>query len=407
MSAALDSADAIRRRLFELVELIERATPLLESNPFTGGEPPWVRDTPALADALLALDDTALDALELDDDACGQLLRRIDARYAEIEERTSIAARPALPHSREPAHVPGRKWRQIEAFAAAVPSEPSHWVDWCAGKGHLGRALAERGARVRCVERDPKLCDAGRRLAGARDVHFECRDVITAPPGLNASEHVAALHACGHLHDALIERAAAAEPAGVAIAPCCYHRSAAPNASWRPLAATGPREPLSAALVRFAVRETVTAPAGVRRKRLQERAFRLGYDALRQTLEPNGGSYRPLHSVRKGMLADGFMRFCERAAVAHALTLPQDVDFERWLKEGRLRDGRARRLELVRTPFRRVLELRMVLDRALLLAERGYAVRIEAFCARALTPRNLLILAQRRDLSSPTGQGSG
>ena len=49
----------------------------------------------------------------------------------------------------------------------------------------------------------------------------------------------------------------------------------------------------------------------------------------------------------------------------------------------------------------------MVLDRALLLAERGYAVRIEAFCARALTPRNLLILAQRRDLSSPTGQGSG
>ncbi|MCH2099396.1 MAG: hypothetical protein MK142_13505, partial [Pseudomonadales bacterium] len=81
MSAALDSADAIRRRLFELVELIERATPLLESNPFTGGEPPWVRDTPALADALLALDDTALDALELDDDACGQLLRRIDARY--------------------------------------------------------------------------------------------------------------------------------------------------------------------------------------------------------------------------------------------------------------------------------------------------------------------------------------
>ena len=280
-------------------------------------------------------------------------------------------------------------------------------MDWCAGKGHLGRALAERGAEVRCVERDAKLCREGRRLAGSGDVRFECRDVMAAPPELSAGEHVAALHACGHLHDALIERATEAGTAGMAIAPCCYHRSAAPEAPWQPLAATGPRDPLTATLVRFAVRETVTAPAGVRRRRLQERRYRLGYDALRRSLEPESDAYRPLRSVRKAPLADGFTAFCERAAQEHAIRLPKKVDFEHWYNKGVLRDGRARRLDLARAPFRRVLELRMVLDRALLLAERSYAVRVEAFCPRALTPRNLLILARRRDLSSPTKQGFG
>jgi hypothetical protein len=407
MTATLDSADTIRRRLFSLTDLTERAAPILESNPFADDTPAWVADAQALADALLALDDAALDAFELDDVACRHLLRGMDSRYSEIEDLVSIEARTSPRRSREPAHVPGRKWRQIEAFAAAVPSEASHWVDWCAGKGHLGRTLAERGAEVRCVERDPKLCSEGRRLAGSGDVRFECRDVIAAPPELSAGEHVAALHACGHLHDALIERATEAGTAGVAIAPCCYHRSAAPEAPWQPLAATGPRDSLPATLVRFAVRETVTAPAGVRRRRLQERRYRLGYDALRRGVEHGSGTYRPLRSVRKAALADGFAAFCERAASEHAIALPKDVDFEHWHKEGVLRDGRARRLDLARTPFRRVLELRMVLDRALLLAERSYAVRVEAFCPRALTPRNLLILARRRKLSSPTERESG
>ncbi|MNG29795.1 hypothetical protein D3C84_1152830 [compost metagenome] len=54
-----------------------------------------------------------------------------------------------------------------------------------------------------------------------------------------------------------------------------------------------------------------------------------------------------------------------------------------------------RNLELLRNLFRRPLELWLVLDRALFLEEQGYRVRPGLFCDYPLTPRNLLILAER------------
>ncbi|MNJ72573.1 hypothetical protein D3C77_692410 [compost metagenome] len=54
-----------------------------------------------------------------------------------------------------------------------------------------------------------------------------------------------------------------------------------------------------------------------------------------------------------------------------------------------------RNLELVRGLFRRPLELWLLLDRALFLHEQGYRVRLGCFCPPHLTPRNLLLLAER------------
>ena len=51
-------------------------------------------------------------------------------------------------------------------------------------------------------------------------------------------------------------------------------------------------------------------------------------------------------------------------------------------------------LDLVRHQFRRLLELWLVLDRALYLAEQGYRVEVGEFCSRELSPRNLLIDAR-------------
>jgi hypothetical protein len=38
-----------------------------------------------------------------------------------------------------------------------------------------------------------------------------------------------------------------------------------------------------------------------------------------------------------------------------------------------------------------------VLDLAAYLEEQGYAVKLQSFCAQRLTPRNLLISAERAD----------
>lgn len=147
------------------------------------------------------------------------------------------------------------------------------------------------------------------------------------------------------------------------------------------------------------MRETVTAPRHVRRRRRTERRYRLAFEALRRQLDPERPDYRPVPSVPGSLLSEGFPAFCARAAAHLDLALPSEVDAGHWLALGAEADARARRLELARTPFRRLLELRMVLDRALALAEAGYEVGVGEFCERALTPRNLMIVAERRDRS--------
>jgi len=54
-----------------------------------------------------------------------------------------------------------------------------------------------------------------------------------------------------------------------------------------------------------------------------------------------------------------------------------------------------RNLELLRNLFRRPLELWLLLDRALYLQEQGYHVKLGTFCDYQLSPRNLLLLAER------------
>ncbi|GAB0077101.1 hypothetical protein TOC8171_25030 [Pseudomonas syringae] len=77
---------------------------------------------------------------------------------AEAVALSHVAELPAFPlapvNARMNVDVPGRKWQQIEAFAAHLDMRDSttHWLDWCAGKGHLGRRLTARGQSLTCLE---------------------------------------------------------------------------------------------------------------------------------------------------------------------------------------------------------------------------------------------------------------
>lgn len=399
MKAGPAGAEALRGRLDEVIAALDGARDLLAENPFRDATPAWLDQAPELTGHLLALDDDTLDALELDPAALTMRLAPLDGRYAALPGLTAMgrwqAREPLLP-APEPPHVPGRKWAQIRAFLAALEPATDPAVDWCAGKGHLGRQLHLRGGGpVRCVERDARLCADGETLARGLPVVFERRDVVAEPPALGADERIVALHACGHLHDALLDATLAAGARGLALAPCCYHLGSAAGAPWTPRSRSGPRAPLPDALVRFAVRETVTAPRHVRRRRRLERRYRLAFEALRRQLQPEHPTYRSVPSVPGSLLAEGFEAFCTHAAAHLDLDLPGDIDAAHWLEIGAEADGRARRLELARAPFRRLIELRMVLDRALALAEAGYEVGVAEFCERALTPRNLMIVAER------------
>lgn len=66
-----------------------------------------------------------------------------------------------------------------------------------------------------------------------------------------------------------------------------------------------------------------------------------------------------------------------------------------------------RAFELIRAAVRRPLEVWLVLDMALGLADEGLAVEVGEFCGRELTPRNLLIRARRRSAPRSAGDGQG
>jgi len=296
--------------------------------------------------------------------------------------------------------VPGRKWQQIEAFASRLSfaSQPTHWLDWCSGKGHLGRRLLGTGQQLTCVEYDPALVASGQALSQRHHLHalHVEQDVLAADAAsiISAQHTPVALHACGDLHVRLMQLASAAGCQQMAIAPCCYNRIN--HSEYQALSSTGLRSALQLSLEDLALpmSETVTAGARVRRQRDTSMARRLAFDLLqRQVREVD--EYLSTPSLPSAWLDKPFADYCRDLAALKELSTIGSPDWQALEVAGWQRLVEVRNLELLRGLFRRPLELWLNLDRAIFLAEQGYVVRLGTFCDAPLTPRNFLLLAER------------
>jgi hypothetical protein len=296
--------------------------------------------------------------------------------------------------------VPGRKWQQIEAFASRLSfaSRPTHWLDWCSGKGHLGRRLLGSEQQLTCVEYDPLLVASGQALSQRHHLHalHVEQDVLAtnASAVLSANHTPVALHACGDLHVRLMQLASAAGCQRMAIAPCCYNRIS--RCEYQALSCAGSASLLQLSLEDLALpmSETVTAGARVRRQRDTSMARRLAFDLLQRQVR-GVDEYLPTPSLPSAWLDKPFADYCRDLADLKQLSTIGTPDWAALEAAGWQRLAEVRNLELLRGLFRRPLELWLNLDRALFLAEQGYAVRLGTFCESALTPRNFLLLAER------------
>ncbi|MCK3826800.1 methyltransferase [Pseudomonas sp. W2Aug9] len=314
-----------------------------------------------------------------------------------------LSAVDKLPaHSLDPARhrlnvdVPGRKWQQIEAFGAALTfaQTPAHWLDWCAGKGHLGRRLLQPGQRLTCLEYDPALIASGQALSdhhGLPAAH--CLQDVMADVAIDPEHTPVALHACGDLHVRLLQLASAAGCKQLALAPCCYNRINAER--YQALSAAGRASLLTLSIddLGLPLSETVTAGNRVRQQRDTSMARRLGFDRLQRQLR-GCDDYLPTPSLPTSWLDKSFADYCRELANLKNLSTGEQ-DWPALEAHGWQRLAEVRNLELVRGLFRRPLEMWLVLDRALFLSEKGYNVEVGTFCEPTLTPRNLMVLAQR------------
>lgn len=367
---------------------------LWRPQPFRELRPDWCALHPRLTSELLALDERAVVSLNSDEAAAHRFLCRHFPAWRRPGLPGDVLPAPvprSLVDTRWSWGVPGRKGAQIEAFVAACAPAGLPVLEWCAGKGHLGRLLALRhGVPVLSLDSAVDLCCEGQKLAVRAGVNqaFLAADALTFK--VPAGRHVVALHACGELHRALLRQAN--DCAALDIAPCCYHLGMedvySPLSSRTELILTSDE-------VRLAVTETVTASPRQARQRDRALAWKLAFDAWRRQVCASGYvAFKPIPSI---WWQQDFRSFCQQLSRREGVDVPGEADYARLEARGWQRQREVMRLSIVRHAFRRSLEWWLVLDMAVSLQERGWQVGVAPFCPRAWTPRNLLVSARRRE----------
>lgn len=437
--------------LYSYSELLQRLTvllqvlsPLWRLRTFDCRDLPWVADFSELALAVNALKDDELDAVDANPErllstllpalktdlakakACDSGLAANESVADELEILLGICLPGPLPtrtlniDERElahfSAHIKGRKWQQITDFVQALPlgsssgpesvdlecndsrPEVEGLLEWCAGKGHLGRLLAKStGLSVTSLEWQQTLCDAGERFARRWQLpqRFICGDAFDAPAELFAgNQHAVALHACGDLHISLLKQGASAGMSSISISPCCYHLIR--DTCYQPLSAAAKATglELSKQELQLPLQHSVIASGAANVLRNKEMAWRLGFDRLQRDVR-QADTYLPLPTIKQSQLSGGFTDFVLWGAQRKQLTLAEGLDIAAYEAIGGERLALVRRLDLVAHMLRGALEHWLLMDRVCFLQEQGYQVEISAFCDPCVTPRNALIQARK------------
>jgi Methyltransferase domain len=391
----------IRERFEALDAWLTEMEPVWSHRPFVALPAPWEPDHTDVSAWLRSLTPEQVRSY---DDAPATLadgplgMRHWVQRGHELTALPDAArhATPVLP-VRWKRSVPGRKCAQVAAFAGALAgwqeAAPARFIDWCAGKGHLGRALGLlRNVPITFVEKQPRLAKLALERAEAEGVsaRAEVADVLTSPLALQGDALVA-LHACGALSDRAIELARTTVPS-LALAPCCFHFHPGRQQVARSQRGQSSSLHIAPQQLRFATAEEVGAPARRRLGRAREEAFRLALDLL---LRERSGEdrYHHVRTVPRPWVRAPFGDWARRVAAHAELTLPAQFDATRIEAAGWRRARIARAMDLARVPFRRCLELWYLYDRALWLEESGYSVRLSQMCERRITPRNVVLFA--------------
>ncbi|NVJ58714.1 MAG: methyltransferase [Vibrionaceae bacterium] len=362
---------------------------------------PWVEQFPQLCEWLSSLSNQQIEFYKQHNEELEHELARVLPEMLILSELTSLQ-RLALNGIKLPrgvdAGIPGRKLEQIISMSEASITHHagSEWLEWCSGKGFLGRILASQSLQsVTSFEFQAALCQSGQKEADKQGLpmHFVQGDALSndAASVMNSNQHAVALHACGDLHVSLIRHGCQKGLPAMTISPCCYHLIQ--NDSYQPLSTVAKASALTLSKneLRIPLQETVTGGERVKRHRYQEMSYRLGFDLLLRS-ECGFQHYEPVPSIKKSLLAEGFDAFCQWAAQQKGITLPK-LDAEHYLRLGKARYWQMERVSLVQQIFRRALELWLVLDKAIYLEEQGYKVEVNEFCSKQITPRNILIQA--------------
>ncbi|MEH6397247.1 methyltransferase, partial [Pseudoalteromonas sp.] len=211
-----------------LDNLLHRTRQYWQCTAFDFDQLPW----PELEQALAALSDQQVAELDSEQHLLYQFfspyIADVNNLAALCELPQTIATRTEYPFWISNG-IKGRKFTQLQDFVGALGEESNLPVlEWCAGKGHLGRMLAFNSApSVHSIELQQHLCEQGQQSAQQQGLamRFSQADVLKddVTKYFQQAQHAVALHACGALHQAFMSRAVSAKTQKISLSPCCYH----------------------------------------------------------------------------------------------------------------------------------------------------------------------------------------
>ena len=398
--------DALRQRFDALTHWLETNQRFWRPRPFVDPHPAWANEEAGWSEWLLNREPGELSQLEAGVTLAGEPVGMRDLTL----ESVALTELPSSEHhalALDPCArgLKLRKRLQIDALASRVVAEwgssvPLHVSDWCSGKGHLGRTIAEAlAAPLSLIERDARLCADGHRLAESAGLRCTVHqvDVLAdeAPLSLARGGVFVALHACGRLGVRGLEVALASAQELIVFAPCCYHRGyfAAPYLGLSERARAGGLH-FDHSGLRLATLDEGIGSARGRRERHKEQAWRLAFDSFLRDVHGRV-HYTAMGSIPKRVVRGAFGDFMKAMALKAGVSGPRQSSLAEWEARGLKRAHGARALGALRSIFRRPIEVWLALDRALMLEEAGMGISLHVFCAQRVSPRNLAIVARR------------
>ncbi|MFO0647115.1 MAG: methyltransferase [Polyangiales bacterium] len=306
---------------------------------------------------------------------------------AEVTVETPVDARRASP----------RKQAQVAAFASiarAAARGRSRVVDVGSGHGHLTRHLATAlGLPAEGWERDAARVAVASSLSDGVRARFVTADVREAVSTLTRDDLVVGLHACGALGDLAVS-AASEVGASVVIVGCCLQKRDGDRAPLTPVDGID-RAALTIGRAVLGLGNARDGDEGVEDDLATRTASRVNRSALRALLVDAGCEVPPgeeMRGVNRRRATGSFHALVAFAFEARAIAAPPSRAVDDALRRAQAAYEMTRRWSLPRWMLARFIEVWVALDRAALLARRGYDARATvAFDARE-SPRNIAVI---------------
>ena len=284
-----------------------------------------------------------------------------------------------------------KKWKQLVPFLSTIPFNKEGYIDWCCGKGHLGRLLYDlHQCPVLGIEKENALVQWGLSHSN-HDLY--CCDVLTDPlPDRKGT--MVALHSCGELLTSSIQEIFRLGLTQCVLVPCCYHKIR--SQTHKPISRLGLLENLQLSKNELRIPSTFEHHPSQKAKerRRRDMLFRVVIDLILRDLEQQE-SYSSFPPVPDGWKDLSLSEYVEHVFVREGFSLPRGVDLSAYEQRGKNKLRMIRGLSSLRSMFIRPLEVWINADRALCLQEHGYDVELGLCMPFVVSPRNICIRASK------------